>query len=530
VDFADSTEDDDETSDGYSVMFRRRQLWFIAGTAGLFLAQVGCADLHPPDLPSRAIQRFNTTVEGAVRDKPPERLSAFAMEPSEAIHLDAADPKGEFTGQPNEMAAAGSPRTLSLTGALQLAMAASPDLRTALARLQVADAVLARARAEFFPQLRISEDYGLSNNPETAFGFRLSQGSFDITEDPLHPGNVDDFHTQLRALQTLYAGGRRLAQSRSAAAQQEAEASGLAAVHNELIFRVAEAYYRLLQARQLGEVRRETVDQVQRELAVVRARIKAGAAGKLDELTVKVRLAEVEEALIAATNQQELAWAVLENVIGARVPEHDLPQEVPVAPWSERAETVEAAVREAMEQRPEVSQLASRERAALEDIRAVKSAKYPTVDFQSDYDVHTGDFVHGTSTYFVGLGVRLMLIDGGRTASEVRQAEARLAELRARRSRQALDIELEVRRAYLSLVDAKQRFRVASEAVTMAEETLREAEARYRGQNVIITQLIDAQVSLSNARVRYANVAADVEVARAALERATGRFANFVAQ
>src|SRR5262249_25608874 len=87
-----------------------------------------------------------------------------------------------------------------------------------------------------------------------------------------------------------------------------------------------------------------------------------------------------------------------------------------------------------------------------------------------------------------------------------------------------------VRRAYLQLVDAKERFRVAGEAVTMAEETLREAEARYRGQNVIITQFIDAQVSLSNAPVRYANVAADVEVARAALERATGRFANFVAQ
>jgi outer membrane protein TolC len=511
-------------------MFRRRQLWFIAGTAGLFLAPVGCSDLHPPAFPSRALPQFNSTIEEPVGDQPPEHSSAFPLQPIETNHLDSADPKAELTGLQKDTAAAGSPQTLSLKDALQLAVEASPDLRTALARLQVADAVLARARAEFFPQLRISEDYGLSNNPETAFGYRLSQGSFDITADLLHPGNVDDFHTQLRAQQTLYAGGRRLAQSRSAAARQEAEASGLAAVHNELIFRVAEAYYRLLQARQLVDVRRETVDQVQRELTVVRARFKAGAAGKLDELTVKVRLAEVEEALIAATNQQELAWAVLENVIGARVPEHNLPKEVPVAPWSERAETVEAAVREAMEQRPEVSQLASRERAAMEDIRAVKAARFPTVDLQGDYDVHTGDFVHGTSTYFVGLGVRLMLIDGGRTASEVRQAEARLAELKARRSRQALDIELEVRRAYLSLVDARQRFRVASEAVTMAEETLREAEARYRGQNVIITQLIDAQVSLSNARVRYANVAADVEVARAALERATGRFANFVAQ
>jgi len=511
-------------------MFRRRHLWFIAGTAGLFLAQSGCANPRPPDIPLRASPKSNLTAEELMRDRLPEHLSAFAMRPSEEMNSDSADAKTELPARAKEIVAAGTPQTLSLTSSLQLAVEASPDLRTALARLQVADAVLARARAEFFPQLRISEDYGLSNNPETAFGFRLSQGSFDITADPLHPGNVDDFHTQLRALQTVYAGGRRLAQSRSAAAQQEAEASGLAAVHNELVFRVAEAYYRLLQARQLVDVRRETVHQVQRELVVVRARIKAGAAGKLDELTVKVRLAEVEEALIAATNQLELAWAVLENVIGAPVPEHNLPKEVPVAPWSERGETLEAAVREAMEQRPEVSQLANRERAAAEDIRAVKAANYPTIDFQSDYDVHTGDFVHGTSTYFVGLGVRLLLIDGGRTASEVRQAEARLAEIRARRSRQALDIELEVRRAYLSLVDAKQRFRVAGEAVTMAEETLREAEARYRGQNVIITQLIDAQVSLSNARVRYANVAADVEVARAALERATGRFANFVAQ
>jgi len=418
----------------------------------------------------------------------------------------------------------------TLREAIQLAFTCNPDLRSAEERTRTADAILARARSEFYPQLSVSEAYGVTNNPVNAFMFLLNQGQFDLNRNLNHPGGVDDFHTQFLVQQGIYAGGRRAAQTYAAAASRDAAASALAAAQNELVFRVAEAYYRAFQARELVGVRDEAVRQVERHLEIVRSRERAGTAMKSDALTVEVRLAEVQESLITARNQQELAWAVMENVCGAPVPRRSLPREIPAAPWSDRVEEVAAAVAEAQARRPEVGELSGQARAAGHGIRAAEAGKYPTVDFVADYDVFTGDFARGNDSYFVGVVAKLTLFDGARTRNEVRQAEAKLRELRARQQRLLLDIELGVRRAYLQLDDAKQRLQVASRAVVQAEEGLREIEVRYRNQTVSITQLVDAQVALSRCRVRRTTTVVEIEIARAALDQATGRLREALSQ
>jgi outer membrane protein TolC len=469
--------------------------------SGLLLSQGGCAALVPSSVACGE--------------------AAFPCQAGAADLPQPADPKPE--------PAAGDAKTeLTLTAAIQTALFANPDLHSAVERVALAGAVLDRARADFYPRLGISEDYGVSDNPQTAFAYTLSQGRFTFVNNNLNHAPVeDDFHTQLHLQQALYTGGRRLAEERAAEARHEAELYGLAGVQNELVFRVAEAYYRLLQARELVKVRGEAVEQVQRELEIVRARVRAGTAVRSDELAVEVRRAEVEEIAITARNQLELAWAVLENVLGTHVSPHLLPADVPAAPWSQHELGLEAILAEASQTRPEMGELTSRQRAADQAIRSAQAARYPAVDLVSDYDYHTQDFRGGNESFFLGLGVRLTLFDAGRTASDIRQAKARLGELAARHQRQALDIELEVRRAYLQLLDAQERFRVATRAVGQAEESLREYEARYRAQRATLTQVLDAQLALSNARVRRANVAADIEIARAALERAVGRFARF---
>jgi outer membrane protein TolC len=67
---------------------------------------------------------------------------------------------------------------------------------------------------------------------------------------------------------------------------------------------------------------------------------------------------------------------------------------------------------------------------------------------------------------------------------------------------------------------------VATQAISQAQESLREIEVRYRSQAASITELIDSQVALSNARVRQANEEAELEIARASLHRAVGRLAD----
>ena len=440
------------------------------------------------------------------------------------------------------------PAPLTLAEAIQVALQSSPDLQAAVARTEIAEQTLARARADFFPVLTLSQEYQVSNNPLNVFSYELEQGRLGrltpssiplaISGTPpqltLPPGllnlpsTYDNFHTQVRAEQTLYNGGLRLARTRSAEAEREAARFGLAAVHNTLVFQVAEAYYRLFQAEELVQIRREAVAPVEEELQAVQARLRAQSAVQAEVLQVELRLAEVREALITAVNRRELARAVLENVVGASVAGRDLPASLPAAPWSGHATEVERAVAEALQQRPELGEASSRQQAAEQRVRAAQAGRYPTLGLVTDYDVFTPDFHSGKDSFFVGLALGITLCDAGRTTASIRQAEAQVREIILRNRRLQLDIELDVRRAYLELKDARERLAVTAAAVASARERLRQVESQHRNQRPATAQLLEAQVELTEARVRHTTAGAEIEIARASLERAAGRLARFL--
>ena len=416
----------------------------------------------------------------------------------------------------------------TLDDAVCLAYRHNPDLQAAQQRICIADALLQRARSEFYPQLGISETYGLTNNPVNAFMFLLNQGQFSLNRNLNHPGGVDDFHTQVLLQHGVYTGGRRAAETDAAAANRTAANCALATTQNELVFRVAEAYYRTFQARELVRVREKAVSQFKNHVGMVQTRLRAGTAVRSDLLTVEVRLAEAQQALITARNHERLAWMVVQNVCGASVPPQCLPHKMPAGPWSNHVDRMEATIAMALSERPEIAEMDYRLQAARHNIRIAEAGKRPSVQLVGDYDAFTGDFQRGNDSWFLGLVAQINLFDGARTTNDIRKAKEQLSELRARQRRLMLDIELDVKRAYLQLDDARQRLAVASRAISQADESLREIEVRYKGQAATITQLIDAEVARSGAQVRYICAMVEVEIAKASLEETTGRVRDLV--
>lgn len=494
----------------------RVSVTIIAIAAAILSVHTGCRTA--PRL-SKLSSSQTTQLERIPHAPPPVPMESHPDWPIQPVAL-VQEAQEEIPSPPEP---APDETVLTLTDAIRLAFDANPDLTSSVEQIAEADAALARARAEFYPRLGISEQYGVTNNPVTAFMFQLNQAQLSLMQDFNNPPTTDNFQTQIRLQQSVYAGERRLHATHAAKAWAAAATMNLAALQNQMVFRVAEAYYRLLQARDLVAVRREAVEQVRQHLEIVQVRFRNDTAVKSDVLTVEVRLAEERESLITAQNQFELAWAVLENVTGAPLVTRALPDAIPAAPWSEHVDEVEAAVAAATSQRAEIGALASRRQAAADNVLVAEAGKRLGIDVVGDYDAFTGDFMRGNDSFFVGVVFQLNLFDGGRTRSDVARATARVRELEARERRLMLDIELDVRRAYLQLQDSEERLKVATQAIGQASESLREIEVRYRGQTATITQLIDAQVAQSNARVRRATAQAEVEIARAALERAAGR-------
>ena len=241
---------------------------------------------------------------------------------------------------------------LTLSGVINTALNANPDLRSATERIRIADATLVRARAEFYPKLSLTEAFFDTNLAGLAFFLEVMQRRISLTQNFNHPGFVGNFSTFVTLQHNLYSGGRRTAEALSAEEQRRAASFGLAAARNAMVFQVAEAYFRLLQARELMESRSAAVRQIERHVALVRSRYDNGTAVRSDVLSVEVKLAEAREGLITATNQLELTWAILENVTGCRLP-HELASPAEPSPWSARVEAVESAIAEAVNRRPE---------------------------------------------------------------------------------------------------------------------------------------------------------------------------------
>ena len=523
----------------------------LAGLAAIaFLNLAGCAT---PDFGTRSeVPSMTDSVADGAVPAPLVRASPALVSDLPVLHPPPTQPEaGGSDAPPSQVGhpptAPVVPSPLTLAEAINMAVLANPDLKSAIARTEYGEGVLAGARAQFLPVLNLNQDYQISNNALRKFSFLLNQGVATPNKLFPLPQVVDNFHNQFHLQQDLYTGGLRLARRDAAEADRDASNCSLAAVLNRMVYQVAEAYYRAFQARALLAVRRDSVSQAESELRAVRSRFGALSAARSDVLKAEVRVAEAREASLTADNAYHLSLAILENVTGVPLRGRHLPDELAPAPWSDhldrleatacalsdidptqQPDEVEAIVAVALEHRPEIGEVSNSRRAAEHRVRAARSGKYPTVSVVGDYDINTGDFRQGNESYFFGLALSLNLFDGGRTCSNVQQTRALVHEVAARNQRVRLDIELDVRKTYLQLKDARERVTVTASIVTRLEENLRQTESRFRQESATTTELLEATVLLSDARVRSVSAAADVEIARASLRRAAGRLTDFL--
>jgi outer membrane protein len=85
-------------------------------------------------------------------------------------------------------------------------------------------------------------------------------------------------------------------------------------------------------------------------------------------------------------------------------------------------------------------------------------------------------------------------------------------------------ITLELKTALLDLETSEKNIPTTRQAVEQGEENLRVSEERYKAQVTTITEVLDAQTRLSQARVNYYRAFYDHNLAKARLLRAIGEY------
>ncbi len=301
---------------------------------------------------------------------------------------------------------------------------------------------------------------------------------------------------------------------------------------NQLVQDVTTAYYDVLRAQAFVEVAEQALKNAEERGRIAEAYLKAGTGTKFDVLRSQADIANARQNLISARNRVDLATAALDNIMGL---DQNTPLELeplPSPPSPVTPPPLDAALDEAYRVRPEVLQAEAGIKAAEKGHYLASRSQLPTlaVAWSQQYTPDAGAFGRKSSWAAVAK-VTVPIFDGGVGAARRQQAEASLEAARLSR-RQAMDgIALEVRQAYLSLVEANERLKVAEAALAQAEEAYRLAQVRYKAGVTLtpggspLLEISDAQTALTQAQTNKINAQYDVETARTRLERATGKYA-----
>lgn len=411
---------------------------------------------------------------------------------------------------------------LSLTAAINAALENNYTIRRGRHDLEAAYGVVVQTRAVALPKLRATGDYLATDQTED---FPEVPGGIDINFD-----NDQRWSGNLRLVQSIYEGGRIKSALRAAKLTREQALLQFQAVIAEALLGVRTAYYDVLLARQQINVQEASVALLEKELADTRRRFDAGTVPQFNVLRAEVELANAQPRLIRARNSFRIAKNTLIHQLGYEIPTN-LWENIPLE-LSDRLESdpydidLAAALGQAISHRPELAALEKAERLHKEDIASAKAGARPSVQLFGGYGSRSSQFSddlrRDISGWHAGAQVNWDIFDGWLTRGRVQQARALHGRAQTEREETTRQIELDVRTAHSSFIEAREVLESQRKVQEQAEEALRLANSRAEAGSGTQLDVLNAQTALTEARTTQIQAIRDYLVARARLLRAIG--------
>jgi outer membrane protein TolC len=248
---------------------------------------------------------------------------------------------------------------------------------------------------------------------------------------------------------------------------------------------------------------------------------KAGVSPSIDVLRSQVELQSDQQRLVAAHNELDKQKLQLARTIGMPTGQgFSLAQEVPYTPAPPL--TLEAAIDEALRNRPDYASALSAVRAAELQNKSARSERLPSLHFDGNYAVigNYPDQSHGT---FNATGsVQMPIFTGGRIRSDIQESEVALKQRQAEADDLRGRIEYEVRAAFLDLKAAADQVEVSRSTLNLAQETLTQGQDRFRAGVTNNIEVIQAQQSVVGANETLISSTLQFNLAKLALARSLG--------
>ena len=414
---------------------------------------------------------------------------------------------------------------LSLTDAIDTALARNPRIAAADAQVRAAIHRVTQAASGFHPQVTAYEKFNHTTNPMWAFGTKLNQGVIAQSDfDPQvlnDPDPATNFATVLEVAWPLFDGGKTRSGHRQAQLSQEMMQLGLARSRQQIIAETVGAYAGWLLGIENLKVVEQTMATAEANLKMVQNRFRTGFFVKSDLLRAQVRTAELAQQKVHAQNMVQIARASLAAAMGVEAREVSEPTSQLSKPMVQDGD-LDQWLEQALTRRPELRQAQFQRDIAAQEIGKTRAQRLPGIDLVGNYEINTESWDDFGDNYAIGAVMSLNLYSGQRLSARQREAAAMFEAAQAERQSREVAVGLEVRQAYYGLQSALEGARVTEQAIEEARENQRIIKKRYANGLETIVTLLDAELVLQRTQSDYFQRVHDYHVALAQLMLASG--------
>lgn len=325
----------------------------------------------------------------------------------------------------------------------------------------------------------------------------------------------------LTASLPIFTGGKLKGNIKQAKANYQYNQVGVQRTYNEMRSTVTDGYFNMLQADNMQKLSAESVARLEDHLKNVQAQYDVGVVAKVDVLRSQVELANAKQTLIQAENSYQVAEANMNKIVGLPMDTNLKLDNLLV--YNAYDKNMDDCLAYAAEHRPELMQAQYNVDAAKGALMVARSGHMPQVAAsasQSWSDTNWPGDEKGN--WGVGVNVSMNVFDTGVTLSKIHGAEADLKKAEETYRDTVNAVNLDVRSNYLGLREAEKRIGTTKLAVEQADEDYRIAQLRYMSGVGTNTDVLDAQVALTQAKTNYTKALYDYNTSKTALETSIG--------
>jgi outer membrane protein len=349
----------------------------------------------------------------------------------------------------------------------------------------------------------------------------------DASISQFYPPSTSLWNVELKATQTLFAGGGVDSSIKNAKLTRDAAAYDLQTAIDTALLDVRTKFYNVILAREKIRVEEENVRLFEHQLEDTKNQFATGTVSNFEVLRAKVSLANAQPTLITARNAYRIAIEQLRQSLGTPASAR-FPEVVGGLDFEPAGYDAEAALASAHEHRPELRRLGRLQDAAEESVRTARANFYPNLQAFGAYQWDGFTFAgsgNGSVTangWLFGLQSTWSIFDGRATDGKVRQAKSQLEQARLSTASEELEIDVEVRQAMSSLQEAGELVTASRQVIEQAAEALRLAEAKFHAGSATQLDVLTSQVSLTQAKTDQLTANYNYLVALANVRKAIG--------